>query len=98
MNVVAKHLGSPPCSPMEQPTQQDSLTEDEIASVADGDHSYSQTMGAVLALGIGKVTAQNAFLVCLVPDFVNASARSSAEILVQEMADLAERAGAVEVV
>jgi hypothetical protein len=55
-------------------------------------------MEAVLGLGLGKVTVQNASPACLVRDSVTAYARSSAATLVQGKGGLVDHVEAVEAV
>jgi hypothetical protein len=83
---------------MRRLTQQDFQTEDETVSAAGGCHPYIQTTEAVLELVLEMVKVQNAFLACLVRDFVTASVPSSAAIWGLETVGLVEHVEAAEVV
>lgn len=95
--IVVAILSAPPlCYPKRLLKQQDSLTIIGFERVADLGLSGDLTREVEIGLEVAQVMVQFACqcLVCLVRDSLTASAPSSVEILVQEMADLAHGAAA----
>lgn len=96
MIVVAILWAAPLCYPMRLLRQQDSPIAIGFERVADlgllGDLKREVQIDLEVAQVMGQFACQ--CLVCLVRDSLTASAPSSVEILVQEMADLAHEAAA----